>query len=79
MDLLLIKMVKLHGISMIPMTEEVQSAFTNFIDTIDALVMGRNTFEMVKSFGGEWSYSKNVFVVSNSMNSIHDGYEDKAE
>ena len=70
---------EIEWLSMIPVTEEVQSAFTNFMDTIDALVMGRNTFEMVKSFGGEWPYSKNVFVVSNSMNSIPDGYEDKAE
>jgi dihydrofolate reductase len=47
--------------------------------TIDCLVMGRNTFETVKSFDGEWPYDKKVFVVSNSMKSIPNGYEDKAE
>ena len=66
-------------LSMVPITEEVQSEFTNFMDTIDALVMGRNTFEIVKGFGGEWPYNKKVFVVSNSMNSIPSGYEDKTE
>jgi dihydrofolate reductase len=40
-------------LSIVPVTEEVQSAFTGFMDTIDALVMGRNTFETVKGFGEE--------------------------
>ena len=66
-------------LDMIPMTKEVQSEFTNFMDTIDALVMGRNTFETVKGFGVEWPYSKKVFIVSNSMKSIPYGYEDKTE
>lgn len=66
-------------LSMIPMTEELQSEFINFMDTIDGLVMGRNTFETVKGFGGEWPYNKKVFVVSNSMTSVPNGYEDKVE
>lgn len=66
-------------LDMIPMTEEVQSGFTDFMNTIDALVMGRNTFETVKGFGEEWPYNKKVFIVSNSMNSIPIGYEDKAD
>lgn len=66
-------------LDMVPMTDEVQSSFTHFMETIDALLMGRNTFEMVKSFGGEWPYTKRVFVASNSMNSIPKGYDDKAE
>lgn len=70
---------EIDWLNMVPLTEEAQAAFTDFMDTIDALVMGRNTFEMVKSFGGEWPYNKKVFVVSNSMNSIPYGYEDKAE
>lgn len=64
-------------LDMVPMSEEVQSTFTHFMDSIDALVMGRNTFETVKSFGGEWPYSKKVFVMSHFMNSIPKGYEDK--
>ena len=66
-------------LSLVPMTEEVQSEFTNFMDTIDTLVMGRNTFETVKGFGGEWPYNKKVFVVSNSMKSIPNSYADKTE
>ena len=43
------------------------------------VVMGRNTFETVRGFGGDWPYSKPVFVLSNSMKSIPEGYEGKAE
>lgn len=36
-----------------------------FMSTIDALVMGRNTYEKVLSFGGEWPYGKKpVFVLT---------------
>ena len=65
-------------LSIVPMTDQVQKCFTDFMDTIDCLVMGRNTFETVKSFG-EWPYDKKVFVVSNSITSIPNGYEDKIE
>ena len=38
--------------------------FAKFLETVDALVMGRNTFEMVQS-SGEWPYgSKPVFVLT---------------
>lgn len=66
-------------LSMIPTVEETQNDFVDFMNGIDCLVMGRNTFETVKSFGGEWPYSKKVFVLSNSMESIPNGYEDKIE
>lgn len=52
--------------------------FHDFMNRIDALVMGRNTFETVCGFDCEWPYSKPVFVISNSLTSIPDGYQDKA-
>ena len=51
----------------------------DLIDRIDALVMGRKTFEKVCSFVCDWPYSKPVFVLSNSMKSIPEGYEGKVE
>ncbi|WP_027183018.1 dihydrofolate reductase family protein [Desulfovibrio inopinatus] len=63
----------------VPMDDESQSNFNNFMDSIDCLVMGRNTFDTVKGFGGDWPYSKKVFVVSNSMKTIPNEYEDKIE
>ena len=36
--------------------------FQDYLDSIDAIVMGRNTYEMVISFG-EWLYGKKRFIV----------------
>jgi dihydrofolate reductase len=37
-----------------------------FMSSVDALVMGRNTYEKVLSFNGEWSYGKKpVYVLTN--------------
>lgn len=39
--------------------------YKEFMDTVDALVMGRNTYEKVLSFGGDWPYrEKPVFVLT---------------
>jgi dihydrofolate reductase len=51
--------------------------FGEFMDKIDAIVMGRNTFETVVSFG-VWPYERPVFVLTNSLEDIPDGYKDKA-
>ena len=50
--------------------------FTDFMERIDALVMGRNSFEKVMSFGS-CAYTRPVFVLSNTMTSVPEGYEDK--
>ena len=47
------------------------------MDKIDALVMGRNTLELVLSLECDWPYSKPVFVLSNTMTETPKGYEDK--
>lgn len=38
--------------------------YEEFMATVDALVMGRNTYETVLGFGGEWPFEKPVFVLS---------------
>ncbi|MFC2065163.1 dihydrofolate reductase family protein [Chloroflexota bacterium] len=44
--------------------------FSDFMSTMDAIVMGRNTFMQVLSFG-EWAYGQTpVFVVSSQLKSI---------
>ncbi|MFY0626880.1 MAG: dihydrofolate reductase [Reichenbachiella sp.] len=52
--------------------------FSAFMDRIDALVMGKNTFEKVLTFG-EWPYNKKVFVLSNTLKDIPTEMSDKAE
>ena len=44
--------------------------YAAFMEEVDALVMGRNTFEIVCSFDIDWPYTKPVFVLSASLNDI---------
>lgn len=61
----------------IPNPDGSDLGFSQFMSSIDALVMGRNTLEKVLSFDCDWPYSKPVFVLSNTMTSVPTGYEDK--
>jgi dihydrofolate reductase len=62
----------------IPNPEGSDFGFNDFMENIDALVMGRNTFEVVLKFS-EWYYSKPVFVLSNTLQSIPERLTGKAE
>ena len=69
---------ELDWLNSIPNPEGEDMGFVAIMEEIDALVMGRNTFEMVCSFGGDWPYSKHVFVLSRSLSDIPDAFKDKA-
>lgn len=62
----------------IPNPDHSDFGYSEFVSTIDALVMGRKTFETVVGFG-EWPYKKPVFVLSNTLSELPVGYEDKAQ
>ena len=63
----------------IPNPDGSDYGFNEFMDSIDALVMGRKTYEKVLSFDCEWPYSKKVFVLSNSLKIIDPSVAEKAE
>lgn len=44
--------------------------FSEFLSDIDAIVMGRTTFETILSFDIEWPYIQPVFVLSNTMQEL---------
>jgi len=52
--------------------------YGEFMARVDALVMGRKSFETVCGFDVEWPYDKPVFVLSNTMGSVPEKYADKA-
>jgi len=52
--------------------------YGEFMSRVDALIMGRKTFETVCGFDVEWPYTKPVFVLSNSLASVPDAYKGKA-
>lgn len=49
-----------------------------FNNEIDALVMGRTTFETVCGFDVDWPYDKPVFVLSNKLKEIPESHKGKA-
>jgi len=62
----------------IPNPDNDDYGFSSFMERIDGIIMGRNTFEVVLSFG-EWPYSKPVFVLSNTLKTIPIECTGKAE
>lgn len=68
----------LDWLNIIPNPGQNDLGFTDFMDEIDALVMGRTTFETVVNFGGQWPYSKPVFVLSTTLERVPEAYADKA-
>ncbi|TKF02896.1 dihydrofolate reductase [Vibrio alginolyticus] len=52
--------------------------FSAFMSSVDALLMGKNTYQKVASFGF-WPYNKPVYVASNSLLSIDQELTDKAQ
>lgn len=68
---------RLDWLDMIPNPDQSDLGFNDFINGIDAIVMGRNTFDAVMSFGIDWPYIKPVFVWSRSLKGVPSGLEDK--
>ena len=57
--------------------KEVHESYNEFINRIDAMVIGRGTYEKVLSFP-EWPYEKKVFVLSTSLKQIPETLNEKA-
>ncbi|MDJ1472873.1 dihydrofolate reductase family protein [Cytophagaceae bacterium DM2B3-1] len=61
----------------IPNPDNNDMGYAEFMSHIDAIIMGRKTFEVVCGFDIEWPYQKPVFVLSKSMVSVPEKYKDK--
>ena len=69
----------LDWLQSIPNPDNLDFGWTDFMARIDAVVMGRNTFEKVCGFDCGWPYRKPVFVLSNALKTIPAEYEGKAD
>ena len=67
----------LDFLSSIPNPDNLDFGYAEFIKDIDAIVMGRKTFEVVCNFDCPWPYQKSVFVMGNSLTEISEEYQDK--
>jgi dihydrofolate reductase len=63
----------------IPNPDSIDMGYGDLMNRIDAMVMGRKTFETVCGFDVPWPYSKPVFVLSSTLSSLPEGYDGKAE
>ncbi len=57
-------------------SDELNDSFKEFITRIDAIVIGRGTFEKVIEFP-VWPYEKKVFVLSSTIKKVPDVVRDK--
>jgi dihydrofolate reductase len=62
----------------IPNPEQSDYGFTDFMERVDGIVMGRKTFELVQTFD-PWPYGKPLFVLSRSQAEIPTALRGKAE
>ncbi len=62
----------------IPNPEGSDYGYSEFMKTIDAVVIGRGTYETVLEYP-EWPYDKPVFVLSTTLNALPRRLEGKAE
>lgn len=68
----------LEWLEYVPNPNQESMGYEEFTKDIDALLMGRTTFETVVGFDVPWPYSKPVFVLSNSLKEIPKSHQGKA-
>ena len=62
----------------IPNLDHIDMGYAEFTSGIDAIVMGRTTFETVCGFDIDWPYEKPVFVLSHTLEQLPDELNGKA-
>lgn len=60
-----------------PNPEQNDMGYAEFMKGIDAIVMGRGTFETVLGFDIPWPYTKPVFVLSQSLRAVSRELKDR--
>lgn len=63
----------------IPNPKNDDMGYNDFMSGVDAIIMGRTTFEIVCGFDIEWPYKVPVFVLSNTLDDVPKKYQGKAE
>lgn len=68
---------ELDWLQSVPNPDNEDMGYNDLMEEIDAIVMGRTTFEVVCGFGGDWPYTRQVFVLSNSLKAVPDHLTNK--
>jgi len=70
---------EIDWLEMIPNPNHDDCGYVAFIENIDAILMGRNTFDFVCNYDGDWPYNRPLFVLSNTMTEVPEKAKGKAE
>jgi len=68
---------ELDWLEMIPNPEHNDLGFDVLMAEVDAIVMGKTTFETILAFGGGWPYEKHIFVLSASLKTVPEKLQEK--
>ena len=68
----------LEWLESVPNPGKSDFGWDDFLSTIDAVVMGRKTFETVIGFNIPWPYPVPAFILSSTMKSLPEGFEGDA-
>lgn len=68
---------KIDWLNSIPNPDGDDMAYNSFMNRMDAILMGRKTYETVLGFDTEWPYEKAVFVLSTSLKEIPESLKTK--
>ena len=61
---------KLDWLHSIPNPDQDDMGYSDFMNSVESIIMGRKTFETVLGFDMEWPYSVPVFILSNSLRNL---------
>jgi dihydrofolate reductase len=70
---------KLDWLNYVPVPEGNDLGFAEFVDRVDAIVMGRLTFETVVGFGMGWTYPIPGLVLSSTLTSAPQDFVDHVD
>ncbi len=68
---------EIDWLDMVPNPDEDDMGYFALMKEVDAIVMGRVSFETVLGFNIPWPYTKHVFVLSNTLKNIPNELQDK--
>ena len=66
----------LDWLNYVPVPQGNDLGFANFIAGIDAIIMGRKTFETVVGFGMGWTYPVPGLILSSTENTAPEGFKE---
>ena len=69
----------LDWLSYVPIPEGNDLGFSEFMERVDAVVMGRKTFETLLGFGVGWHYPKPGIVLSSTLKSAPEDFADHVQ